>query len=154
MPQTNVNSWEETAEILMHLMHYFLSFGLQWEKKQKSLVAKGLPRKYIILEACRGTRVTECLQHLQKLLICSIPKAVASSAEVLDVKVSTARFIMISCSMCGIHATIRFRRQNFPFRLFCILSGEQDQLNQVLQTPQCMHDALTSTFLTTYDAWP
>ena len=127
-------------------MYYFLSFGSQWEKQQQVRVAKGMSRSYIVVEACNGTRVDECLRNLHSLFF-TIPRVVAESGG-LDMAVSTARFIMISCSKCEIHATIRFRRQNFPFLLFRMMDSRRYE--EVLETPTCLHDELANAFLTEY----
>lgn len=137
--------------IMMHLLYYFLSFGIEWERKQQLLVLQGQARKYIIVEAAHGKAVTECMSSTSSLLW-TRPSAVR--LELVSPSDWAARFTMTSCSFCSAHALLRFRRRNLPYRLFEVLDGEESKAKSVLEIPACVWDGLANEILSCYDPQP
>ena len=128
--------------VVTHLLSLMLAFlnicSDSWEKKQKAISLRGLPRSYQVLEAAVGTQVADCMNALIDAFHI-VPKALPSWG--MQRSVRNQVFQMLVNALCGIHALLRVQREGFPFQWFRVLRGEFDH---VYSFPHCMHDEFTS----------
>ena len=103
--------------VVTHLLSLMLAFlnicSDSWEKKQKAISLRGLPRSYQVLEAAVGTQVADCMNALIDAFHI-VPKALPSWG--MQRSVRNQVFQMLVNALCGIHALLRVQREGFPFQ--------------------------------------
>ena len=128
---------QEVSAILMALMYHFLALGgSAWEKKQRSVSAKGGRRQYAICMAANGQRLSETMGQLHLLFFSGVP---CLQPSMITCWLKAMRFRMLGSALCAFHILLRLPRQGCPYLLFKVLDGCFD----VADCPECMWDPLT-----------
>lgn len=140
--------FKETLAVLMRLMYRFLHItGTTFEQQQRHLAAKGEEREYRILTAYLGKDTERTIADLRALFFAP-PKAIMNHD--FTPRIRSIRIRLVGRALCHLHALIRVPRSKFPYKLFLALEGSHMDIQAVLGSQQCSHDALANLLLGKY----
>ena len=142
---------KETLALLMSLMYTFLSYtGQIFEERQRYREMQGKQRLYRVLQAYVGSDTQDTINKLSSQFFKPVAALVVDD---YTPQILAMRFRMVARALCNLHCLIRLPRSGFPFKLFLAMKGRRMDIDAVLASKPCSHDALAHLFLQRYDPW-
>lgn len=111
---------------------------------------QGKQRLYRVLQAYVGSDTQDTINKLSSQFFKPVAALVVDD---YTPQILAMRFRMVARALCNLHCLIRLPRSGFPFKLFLAMKGRRMDIDAVLASKPCSHDALAHLFLQRYDPW-
>jgi hypothetical protein len=127
---------------LEHSMAQLLDMAsADWRRRNDAAAAIGQPVRYPMLECARGVVTRGFFESVESLLFDEAWEVIPLAKRTSNLVVTA--FKLLSRAACSMTALVAEKHAAYPFRLFLLLSDDEDVRRQVLNDPHCMFDEFT-----------
>ena len=130
--------------IVRKLQHRFFHLGSEaYNRQQNVKSAKGQPRNFKVLEVASGNDIKTAMSSISdEFLKCPTPFPISDQT----LRYRGLAFRLLSRCGGGLHQLMRSVHRGHPYRLFLLLAG----VSEVVDDPPCMMDELSQDFVSRF----